>query len=469
MPRTLAIFGGSFNPPGLHHWQIAEAISAQFDEVVIVPCGPRPDKATVNDIEPDHRAAMVDMVFRGLEKVRVELFDLEAETFTRTHSLDERFSADDAEVWHIVGADLVRGGDSGQSFIHREWERGSEIWHRLNFVVVTRPGIELEQADLPPNHRLFELDVEGTSSEIREQAFRHESIDGMVTPEVAAYIKRYGLYRGNIPRRTASFQFDPPRPLVLADDRNPEAARVAAHMERIAVGENDANLIVAIGGDGFMLHAVRQYWRRRLPFFGVNQGTHGFLLNDVDESRLAETLCNQLMVRRSPLLYVKMDEDASRATGARDALAFNEVWIERDSGQTAWIELTVDREIRIKRMMADGALLATAAGSTAYARAMGGPPLPVDTEALVLVGSNVLEPAAWKHAVLPIGSVVEMTACYPDKRPVRAFVDGVPQGRIGWIQARISRIAAVELAFTTSYDLGCKLTGIQFPNTKEQS
>ncbi len=109
MARNLAIFGGSFNPPGVHHREVAALLAPHFDEIRVVPCGPRRDKPIVNDVDPVYRAAMCDMTFTGLSKVQVDLFDLEAATFTRTHELEDRFRGG-GTLWHIVGADLVTGG-----------------------------------------------------------------------------------------------------------------------------------------------------------------------------------------------------------------------------------------------------------------------------------------------------------------------------------------------------------------------
>jgi len=464
MQGTLAIFGGSFNPPGLHHLRIVGTLSAHFDEVVVVPCGPRHDKPTVNDIEPDHRAAMVDMTFASLESVRVDPFDLEAATFTKTHNLDTRFSEQDLEVWHVVGSDLVSGGRDGTSFIQREWEHGPEIWRRLNFAVVTRPGIQLQDEDLPPNHRLFEIDVDGTSSGIRERAFRHESIDDLVVPRVAAYIERYGLYRGSMPRRTTSSRFaDEPRAMIVMDQQKEGARRIGDFLSGMHANPEDADLIIVIGGDGFMMHAIRDYWHLRLPFFGINQGTYGFLLNDVPAHLVQEVLRDNLVFRRSPLLHVRFDRDAAQSgRNTQEVFAVNDAWVERASGQSAWLEIAVDDQIRLK-MAADGVLLATPVGSTAYARAMGAPPLPLDTEALVLAGSNVLRPARWNHPILPLGSTIGITGTYPGKRPIRGYVDGVDCGVVGHMRARISRVAAFELVFTPDHDPAEKLMKIQFP------
>ena len=106
MSPTIAIFGGSFNPPGAHHRVIAEQLAAQFDELLIIPCGPRPDKPVTNDVDPVYRAAMVDMTFRGIPGVRVELFDLESRTFTRQVALEEQHRTR-GEVYHVIGSDLL--------------------------------------------------------------------------------------------------------------------------------------------------------------------------------------------------------------------------------------------------------------------------------------------------------------------------------------------------------------------------
>ena len=116
MNRTLAIYGGSFNPPGRHHRATVEMLCRHFDEVVIVPCGPRPDKPVTNDVEPIHRAAMVDLNFRRIKRARVELFDLESSTFTRTFDLDRKFRGKGI-VWHVVSDEFVRGGRSNESLI----------------------------------------------------------------------------------------------------------------------------------------------------------------------------------------------------------------------------------------------------------------------------------------------------------------------------------------------------------------
>ncbi len=456
MTKKIAIYGGSFNPPRVAHRLIVEMVAREFDEIIVIPCGPRPDKPTVNDIDPVHRATMVDMAFSGLPNVRVELFDLEMGTFTRTHNLDAMFRGG-GEIWHIVGADLIKGGNEGRSFIQREWELGEEIWRELNFAVVYRQGIEMADRELPPRSRVFYEAFTGSSSETREKVFRRESVEGLVDRKINDYILRHGLYRGARISGRSQLVLSEVRPKVLFDGRNPKAeefVRVSGLRD-----SSHPNLITVIGGDGFMLHAIRNHWRERLPFFGINKGTHGFLMNDPESPAVRELLSGSLSVDldQMPLLYVEIT-DAGGMT--KRALAFNDVWVERGTGQTAWIELEIDGVRRIPLLVADGILAATPAGSTAYAKAMGALAVPVHAPVLTLVGSNVARPN-WKATQITLDSTVTWRTLDPVKRPLNGFVDGADQGPVIEMKIRRSRIAAAELA--TPPDRAEKIMSSQFP------
>lgn len=459
MPGKIALFGGNFNPPGIHHRIIAEELASHFDEVIVIPCGPRPDKPTTNDVDPIYRATMVDMTFRRLDRVTVELFDLEQEHFTRTDKLDQIFS-ERGEVWHIVGTDLISGGRRGSSVIQKQWLKGEELWHRLNFAVVVRPGFDFHNEDLPPHSQLFEVQTPGASYHIREKAFRREQVDGLVTEEVARYIDRYRLYRGTMTGRSARHEISEPLFKLYFDNRNPRAVTLAEQFKDQA-SEGNPNCILVIGGDGTMLQAIRHHWRERLPFFGINAGHLGFLLNDSNDLPGGNFPADNLIVRQLPLLYV---ESESSEGHSRNALAFSDAWIERGTSQTAWIEVSVDGQVRIPKLVADGALVATAAGSTAYARSMGATPLLMETPALILVGSNVMDPPNWKSVILPLDSQIEFRALNREKRPLEAYADGEMQGESQSMRIRVSRSAAIELAFGADHDMAEKIARIQFPS-----
>ena len=234
-----------------------------------------------------------------------------------------------------------------------------------------------------------------------------------------------------LPARRARLFFDPDRA---------DSARTAAALA--AYDQPDPAVILVVGGDGTMLRAIRQHWADGLPFYGLNTGHVGFLLNDPAG---LDFWAADLRRYRLPLLSVEaVGPDGRR----RDEVAFNDCWVERSTGQTAWVELSVNGEVRIPRVIADGMLVSTAAGSTSYARAMGANPVPFNNPVMLVVGSNVLAPLALRPVTLPLESTVRLSTVDPVKRPILGFVDGVPHGPIASMTVRVSRIASAELAFS---------------------
>lgn len=453
MPR-IAILGGSFDPPGRQHRELAERLAAAFDRVIVVPQGMRPDRVSAPDTSPVFRAAMTDITFRGLERVEVDLSDLEEQIWTQPCDLEERFR-DQGEIWHVVPAELTHGGK--QSRIFQYWERAPAMWDHSRFLILKQPNEPL--ADLPAHCETWDVKPFLPASELRRRIFEHETVNDFVLPEVSAYINRHGLYRGVPTTRHSTFRPQRPRFKLFFDVQNDASRRLAENLRRYE--SKDPEMIVVLGGDGTMLRAIRQLWRERLPFYGMNTGTVGFLLNDqqlYDDSEHA-FWDRDLRLYQLPLLWAEAETvEGKTASG----YAFNEVWIERATGQTAWLNLRVNRQERIPKVVCDGMLLSTAAGSTAYARAMGGPPVPFTTPALILAGSNVLTPLFWRPAVLPLASEVEIAAIDPIKRPVNGYLDGVPLGSVNNLHSRASRTAAVELAFQPEHDPVTKLARLQF-------
>ena len=457
MPKSIAIFGGSFNPPGNHHAAIATCLAGMFDEVRVIPCGPRPDKPVTGSVPPVYRAALADIVFGGLARVVVDLSDFEQEIFTRNHELQTRFESQ-GEVWHVVGADLIAGGARGESLIQRTWERGAELWLKANFVVLNRPGYAFDSHDLPPHTRVADLLVEGASTVIREGLSQVKNVSGLVPPRAQAYMERYGLYRAPIPGNWARGTLENAKYFLQADAANPKARDLSAPLLPHRVSAGEADFISVVGGDGAMLRSIREHWRARLPFFGINAGHLGFLLNAPDQL-IGRFPSDDVIFRQLPMLYLEC-EDEHGVT--RTAYGFNDAWLERATSQSAWLEISVNNVKRIPKLVSDGALVATAAGSTAYARSMGASPLLADTPAWLLVGSNVLEPAHWRSALLSPDTTVEIRSLDPVNRPVQAFVDGLSLGRVSVLRARLSRAAAAELVFCASHDMAEKIAAIQF-------
>ena len=195
--NSLAVFGTSSNPPGLHHKNIAEHLAKEFDVVIVVPSGTREQKESLLHVPQRHRKAMASINFEGMHNVRVDYHDLDNDTFTPTWMLQERYAKafPNSQIWFAVGGDLVAGGREEKSEIQREWIRGEEVWQNLNFALINHPGRKIHPADTPPNYRMVNIPAfQGRSTHIRELLARGESITGFVHPRVEAYIKENKLY-----------------------------------------------------------------------------------------------------------------------------------------------------------------------------------------------------------------------------------------------------------------------------------
>jgi NAD kinase len=154
-------------------------------------------------------------------------------------------------------------------------------------------------------------------------------------------------------------------------------------------------------------------------------------------------------------------------------LAFGDAWVERDGGQAAWLKVEIDGVTQLDKVVGDGLLVATPAGSSAYARAMGATPIPLNSPVLTLAGSNVFQPRFWKPLALPDAGVVRLTNVDPTpaerpKRPVRGYLDGEDLGRVRWMEIGVSPVAAVELSFTPEFDLTSRRLRSLFPPPEEK-
>ena len=183
----------------------------------------------------------------------------------------------------------------------------------------------------------------------------------------------------------------------------------------------DADVIVPIGGDGFMLKTLRRYMalvRRGLPVFGMNRGTVGFLMNRMEMEGLPERIEQAKRATVSPLRM-----EATARGGTISELALNEVSLFRQTQQAAHIGITVDDRVRMERLIADGVLLATPAGSTAYNLSAHGPVLPLKADILALTPISAFRPRRWRGALLPNTAKVRFDVLDPERRPVAAVAD----------------------------------------------
>lgn len=451
----VAVFTGSFDPPTNYHRRAAQLLRARgFDEVIVRPTAPRADRPDGEHAAPVHRAVMADLAFRDLPGVSVDLDDLDDRPLS-DHLFDRHY-AGRGEVWHVVSADFVAGGGAGRSAVQTRWENGAELWKAGRFVVLHPTDLPPDPRDVPPVAELIAIDDHMPTADIRLRVFEGGPARPHVPEGVDDYIRRYRLFTGIPSPRETRIALGDPRLLVVADEHNPRARELAGRFRPL--GSADPNLILVLGGDGSMLAAIRKHWRRRLPFLGLNAGTLGFLMNEELPDPLAGT---EIVVYRMPMLRV--DTTAPDGTVTR-GLAYGDAWVERDSGQAAWLRIDVDGRTQVPKVVGDGLLVATPSGSSAYARAMGATPVPLTAPVLTLAGSNVFRPRFWKPVALPETTTVRITNVDDrNKRPVRAFLDGHLAGPVSAMEVRVSSVAAVELAFTPRFDLSERLLRSLFP------
>ncbi len=223
-------------------------------------------------------------------------------------------------------------------------------------------------------------------------------------------------------------------------------------------GLAEAQIVVALGGDGLMLQTLHEVMDRDVPVFGMNCGSVGFLMNDYDDEGLVERLRAAKPTRITPLQMHVTD-----VTGAtHDALALNEVSLFRTSYQAVKIEIIVDGHTQMNELICDGILLSTPAGSTAYNLSAHGPILPIDAPLLALTPISPFRPRRWRGAILSNNAVVTFRTLETEKRPVSAVADNVEFKAVTEVVVRENRAHRVTLLFDPGTGLEERVLSEQF-------
>jgi len=212
------------------------------------------------------------------------------------------------------------------------------------------------------------------------------------------------------------------------------------------VPPEQADVIVALGGDGFMLHTLHETMDMRIPVYGMNRGTVGFLMNDYSEDDLPERLDAAKLAVINPLRMHATD----MTEGRHVALAINEVSLLRETRQAAKIRISLDGEVRLEELICDGVMVATPAGSTAYNLSAHGPILPIQAKLMALTPISAFRPRRWRGAILPWETTVGLEILERQKRPVSATADAVEVRDV----ARVEVAAAPEIEMHLLYDPG---------------
>ncbi|MCF6288874.1 MAG: NAD kinase [Proteobacteria bacterium] len=220
----------------------------------------------------------------------------------------------------------------------------------------------------------------------------------------------------------------------------------------------DADVIIALGGDGFMLHTLHQFIASQKPVFGMRRGTVGFLMNRYEDENLIERLENSQITTLHPLKML-----ATTTKGQHfEALAINEVSLLRQTRQSSRIGISINGQAKIEQLIGDGIILASPAGSTAYNLSAHGPVLPLGADILALTPISPFRPRRWKGAIIPSDAHVNFSVQDCAKRPVSATADNFEVRNVDSVEVFEDKSISLQLLFDPEHRLEDRIINEQF-------
>jgi NAD+ kinase len=240
----------------------------------------------------------------------------------------------------------------------------------------------------------------------------------------------------------------------------PEAQASLAILSRLykSVPPEEADVVVALGGDGLMLQTQHRFMGTAKPIYGMNKGTVGFLMNEYREEGLLDRLENAHRSVVHPLLMVAWDVFGRSHT----ARGINDVYMLRQTHQTAKLRVSVDSRVRLSELVADGLLVATPAGSTAYNLSVNGPILPLNAPLLALTPISAFRPRHWRGALLPDHAQIQIDVIEPKNRPVSAVADHTEFRDVSRVQVSMDRSVDLVLLHDSGHSLDERILREQF-------
>lgn len=240
----------------------------------------------------------------------------------------------------------------------------------------------------------------------------------------------------------------------------PDAVQAEAYLKARYqhVNPDDADIIVALGGDGFMLHTLHEYKNTNLSFYGMNRGSIGFLMNAYEPDVLMERLETAKPVDLHPLQMTVTLGDGSVQT----AEAINEVSLLRQTQQAAKIRIVINGVTRLEELICDGILVSTPAGSSAYNLSAHGPIVPIGSDILCVTPISAFRPRRWRGALLDHSAVVRFEMLEAEKRPVSACADYTEIRDVIAVDVREDRSSYVRILFDKEHDLQERMIKEQF-------
>ncbi len=245
---------------------------------------------------------------------------------------------------------------------------------------------------------------------------------------------------------------------VASDTQVAQQARHALVARYGSVPAMEADVIVALGGDGFMLRTLHAHRVLETPVYGMKLGRVGFLMNRFQ----VDGLCGRIECAHSTILRPLRMQATDAYGKLREALAFNEVSLFRQTNQAAHVEVRLNGMVKLENLVCDGVMVATPAGSTAYNLSAHGPILPLDANVLALTPISPFRPRRWRGAILPHRTQVGLHVFDPGKRPVGATADFLEVRDVHSVEVVQTVRQRVHLLFDPEHNLEQRILDEQF-------
>ena len=249
------------------------------------------------------------------------------------------------------------------------------------------------------------------------------------------------------------------KPILLSSSNNEAIEQKKVLEEQYGINSLDnADVIVVLGGDGFMLEAIKSHMSHNLPLFGLNYGSIGFLMNASNKDDLIKRINLSQSIVIAPLSMKVKSFDGN----SHEAIAINEVSLLRETHQASKIKISIDDKVRLDELICDGILISTPSGSTAYNLSAHGPILPINADVLALTPISAFRPRRWKGAILNNRSEVRFEVIDGKKRPVSAVADSTEFRDIESVTVKQDNENSIQLLFDEQHSFEERILNEQF-------
>ena len=216
---------------------------------------------------------------------------------------------------------------------------------------------------------------------------------------------------------------------------------------------NKSNVIVVVGGDGFMLQSLKKYQKYNKPFYGMNRGSFGFLMNTYKSKNIRSSIIKSKVITISALQM----QAVTKKNLKKNVLSINEISLLRQSKQTASLKIIKNKKILIKKLICDGVLVSTPAGSTAYNLSVHGPILSLNSKKLAITPISAFRPRRWKGKIVPSTTVIKIKNLNIKKRPVSVVADNIEVRNIKSVRIKINSSIKFKLLYDRNNHLSKKI------------